>query len=101
MSKIKSLTDSNFHSTVDNLDVVLIKFGADWCGPCKALAPILEQVANEVSYPVFEVDVDDAMDIAAEYKIRGVPTLLVLKKGQLHARHSGLTTKENILKLAE
>ncbi len=101
MSKIKSLTDSDFHSTVDSLDVVMIKFGASWCGPCKALAPILEQVADEASFPIYDVDVDDAMDIAVEYKIRSVPTIIVLKKGLLHASHCGMTTKEKVLKLAQ
>ncbi len=101
MSNIKSLTDSDFHSTVDSQELVLVKFGATWCGPCKALAPIIEQLAGEVSYPVYEVDVDDAMDVASEFKIRGVPTVIVFKNGQVHKRLSGLTTKENLLKLFE
>lgn len=101
MSKIKSLTDSDFHSTVDSQELVLVKFGATWCGPCKALAPVLDQIAEEVPYPVYDVDVDEAMDIAVELKIRGVPTVIAFKKGAVHKRLTGLTSKENILKLAE
>ena len=101
MSKIQVLTDSDFHSIVDGQDVVMVKFGATWCGPCKALAPIIDQLAGEVTYPVYEVDVDDAMDIATEFKIRGVPTVIVFKNGQVHKRISGLTTKDVLLKLFE
>jgi len=101
MSKLKVLTDSDFHSTVDSQDLVLVKFSATWCGPCKALAPVVDKIAEEVSYPIYEVDIDDAMDVAAEFKIRGVPTLIAFKNGKVHNRLSGVASKENILKLAE
>jgi thioredoxin 1 len=101
MSKIKSLTDSDFHSAVDSAEVAMVDFGAEWCRPCKMLEPIMDAIAEEVSHSVFKVDVDEAGDLAQEFRIMSVPTVIVFKNGQVHKRFSGLTSKENILKLFE
>lgn len=101
MSKVTSLTDSDFHSAVDNKEFALVDFGAEWCSPCKALEPIIEQIATEVAYPVFKVDVDECGVISKEFKIMSVPTLIVFKNGQIYKRFSGFTSKANILKLFE
>ena len=101
MSNIKTLTEENFDSAVLEVKgTVMVDFGAEWCGPCKALEPVIEKVASESSFQVFKVDVDDCPNIAKKYNIRGVPTVLVFKDGQVAKTNVGLTSKETLLKLA-
>ncbi len=98
------VNDSNFESEVLKADrPVLVDFGATWCGPCKALAPIVDKIADENvgKVKVAKVDIDDSPGVAQKYGIRGVPTVLVFKSGEKKAQHVGLTTKENLLKLLE
>lgn len=98
---IKSLTDENFTSEVlESKGTVMVDFGAEWCGPCKALEPIMEKVASEVECQVFKVDVDDCPIFAKKFNIRSVPTVLVFKNGKVDKTSVGLTNKEALLKLA-
>ncbi|MBK6692625.1 MAG: thioredoxin [Myxococcales bacterium] len=103
-ANIIELTDQSFDTEVIKSQVpVLVDFTATWCGPCKALAPIVEKIANETAgkYKVAKVDIDDCPGVAQKYGIRSVPTVLVFKGGERKAQHVGLTTKENLLKLLE
>jgi len=96
------LTDDNFESEVLKSSVpVLVDIGATWCGPCKALAPILQGLANDAAgkYKVAKLDIDDAASTARKYRVMSVPTVLVFHGGQLKAQHVGLTNKETLLKL--
>ncbi|MFO0671689.1 MAG: thioredoxin [Polyangiaceae bacterium] len=98
------LSDASFDSEVIKSNVpVLVDFTATWCGPCKALAPVVEKIANENpgKYKVAKVDIDDCPQTAQKYGIRSVPTVLVFKSGEKKAQHVGVTTKENLLKLLE
>jgi thioredoxin 1 len=81
----------------------LVDFTATWCGPCKALAPIVDQIANELGdkVKVGKLDVDDSPLTAGKYGVRGVPTVMVFKNGQRSAQHVGLTTKQKLLALVE
>lgn len=100
MSKVVSLTDKNFDTEVLGAEVALVDFGATWCGPCKRLEPIVEKVAEEnPDLKVFKVDVDDCPGIASKFKIRGVPTILVFKNGQVANQSVGLVNKESLLNL--
>ena len=79
------ITDSNFQSEVLNSDIpVLIDFGAVWCGPCKAIAPIVDQLAIDYQnkLKVGKIDVDDNRDTAIKFGIRSVPTVLIFKNGK-------------------
>jgi thioredoxin 1 len=80
---------------------VLVDFTATWCGPCKALAPVVERVASENAgrVKVVTVDTDASPEAARRYGIRGVPTLLVFRNGEKTAGHVGLATKEKVLAL--
>ena len=101
---IIELTDANFESEVLKSDVpVLVDFTATWCGPCKALAPIVDQIATELDgkVKVGKLDVDDSPLTAGKYGVRGVPTVMVFKNGQRSAQHVGLTTKQKLLALVE
>lgn len=85
-SKVLTLTDSNFQSEVlDSKDPVLVDFWAVWCGPCRAIAPAIEELAGEYDgrARVGKLNVDENQKIAAQFGIRSIPTLLVFKGGKV------------------
>jgi len=101
-SNVIELNDSNFEAEVTkSTQPVLVDFGATWCGPCKALEPIVKKLADETvgKYKVCKIDIDDAPAITAKFGVRGVPTVLVFKNGERTGQHVGVTTKENLLKM--
>jgi len=102
--KVKVFNDSNFDSEVLGSTVpVLVDFTASWCGPCKALAPIIDQVAGELEgkATVGKLDVDDSPVTAGKFGVRGVPTVMVFKNGERVGQHVGLTTKARLLELLD
>ena len=90
------LTSSNFDASVlASSDLVLVDFWAPWCGPCKLMAPVMEELAGELTEVVFaKVNVDDHSDIAQRYNILSIPTFLIFKGGQVVDQFSGSMTKE-------
>ena len=95
------INDLNFETEVLKSDKpVLIDFTATWCGPCKAIAPMVEELANETigEYKIAKLDIDEAPATAAKFGIRGVPTLVALKDGKEVARHVGANTSKAKLK---
>jgi thioredoxin 1 len=100
--KVQVFNDLNFEQEVVNSNVpVLVDFTATWCGPCKALAPIIDQIAGDLDgkVKVGKLDVDDSPITAGKFGVRGVPTIMVFKNGQRAAQHVGLTTKQKLLEL--
>jgi len=96
---IVELDSSNFESTIKDASVpVLVDFWAPWCGPCKAIAPILEELAGEMgdSVKVCKVNVDNNSEIAGKFEIRAIPTILIFKKGQISETVVGLTSKDDL-----
>jgi thioredoxin len=94
--------DMNFETEVlQSGETVLVDFTAAWCGPCKRLAPIVEEVAEAVKgkVKVGKLDIDEAPITASKLGIRSVPTLIVFKDGKAAGQHLGLTTKAKILDL--
>lgn len=100
--KVHVFNDLNFDSEVLKSDSpVLVDFTATWCGPCKALAPIVDQIASELDgkVKVGKLDIDDNPMTAGKYGVRGVPTVMVFKAGERAAQHVGLTTKQKLIAL--
>ena len=101
MSNIIETDDSNFESEVLKAEIpVLVDFWAPWCGPCKAIAPILEQISDEQGdkIKIVKVNVDDNQKYAADFGIRSIPTLLIFNKGELKNQIVGSIPKAEIEK---
>jgi thioredoxin 1 len=95
--------DQNFDQEVLQASgPVLVDFTATWCGPCKILGPIVEQLADEFAgkLKVAKVDVDHAPGVAAKYGIRSVPTVMVFQGGQKKGQHIGLAKRDKLLELS-
>jgi len=92
---------SNFNTIINSETPVLIDFFADWCGPCKMLAPILKQVKDDLGegIKVIKIDVDQNQMLAAKYQVRGVPTMLLFKSGKQVWRQSGVLQKDQIISI--
>jgi thioredoxin 1 len=100
--KLRTLTDSNFDQEIKN-GVVLVDFWAEWCGPCRRIAPIVEELAGvyDGRATVAKLNVDENPSIPGRFMIRGIPTLLLFKNGQLADTLVGLAPKEDIARMIE
>ncbi len=98
---IKKLNSENFDVEVLNKDgKVLVDFYADWCGPCKMVAPVLEEIAGEQSdVTIGKVNVDDCPELAIRYKVASIPTMILFDKGNVSAIKIGFADKEAVLKM--
>ncbi|MBP8913014.1 MAG: thioredoxin [Phycisphaerae bacterium] len=93
------LSDASFDETVNNTtEPVLVDFWAPWCGPCKMLTPIIEQVADEFAgkAKVCKLNTDQARDTAVEFGISAIPTVILFKDGQIQKKWVGLTSKKEL-----
>jgi thioredoxin 1 len=95
---VKALNDSNFETEVLNAEeTVLVDFFATWCGPCRIMSPVIDEIADEnPSVKVCKVDVDEARDVAIKYGIMSIPTLMIFKNGEVTKSFIGVTDKEEI-----
>ena len=97
---VTQVTENNFEEVVLNADLpVLVDFWAEWCGPCGVVAPIVEQIAEELDgqLKVAKVNVDDAQDLAGRYNIMSIPTLILFKNGEPVEQIVGAMSKEQLL----
>lgn len=100
MGNLVNVNKDSFEAEVLSSDKpVIVDFWAEWCGPCKALAPILDEISNEVEgAKVVKVNVDEAGELAQQYGIRGIPTLIFFKDGEVKSTLVGNQPKAEILK---
>ena len=98
MGKAVEITDSNFNEIVTKNDVVLVDFWAEWCGPCRMIAPMIEELANEYDGKavIGKLDVDNNQESSIKFGLRSIPTLLVFKNGEMVDRHVGAVPKETL-----
>lgn len=101
--EIKYISQDNYKEEVLQAQVpVLMDIWAPWCGPCKMLMPVLEEISKETdAFQIVKVNADEEPDIVSEYKVSSIPTLIVVKDGKEVNRSVGLISKEAILKLIE
>jgi thioredoxin 1 len=100
--KLKTLTDGNFDAEIGS-GVVLVDFWAEWCGPCRRLEPIVDELAGEFDgrATIAKLNVDEHPNVPSRFMIRGIPTLLLFKDGHLAETVVGLTPKEDLTRLIE
>ena len=95
---VKILNDNNFHSFKDEKKIALVDFYADWCGPCRKVAPLIHEIADEhPEYAIGKINVDYAPNLSQEFGIVSIPTLIALKDGDEAGRVVGFRSKESIL----
>jgi thioredoxin 1 len=102
MSNIIHLNESNFDDSVKD-GVVLVDFSAEWCGPCKMLTPIIEELANDYSAKakICKVDIDKDDALAMRFNVRGVPTVLIYKDGEVVETLVGFRSKDDFKKILD
>ena len=100
---LEHLSKANFNEKTNSADqVVVVDFFATWCGPCKMLTPVLEKAADELTnVPFYKVDIDEEMELANQYKIMTVPTLLFFKGGTLVFQNSGVINRKQLESMLE
>ena len=100
MTDIKNLNLDNFDNEISSSNIpVLVDFWAEWCGPCKQIGPVLEEISDEMKDQVIiaKHNIDQEPNTPTKYGIKGIPTMLLFKGGELKATKVGATTKSNIV----
>jgi thioredoxin 1 len=103
MSELINLNKESFEKAVTEDKTVLVDFWAPWCGPCKAIAPILGEIAAELgdAVSIYKVNVDDNTELAQEHGVNSIPTILVYKGGSLSETLVGVKSKEDLISIIQ
>lgn len=100
---IEDLNSDNFDEMIKSSEIVIVDVKAEWCGPCKALSPILDQVASELGNKclIGKLDADQNRDLCETLEVRNIPTLFFYKNGELKERTVGMKTKKEIISIID
>ena len=101
---IKHITNSNFEQEVINADkLVVVDFWATWCGPCRAIGPVIDELANQYSGDVVigKINVDEERELSTRYKVMSIPTIMLFKNGEVVDKVIGLRSKEELVELID
>lgn len=90
-------TKEEFQKEVLDKDFVVVDFYADWCGPCRMIAPFLEEIQAEMNVPLVKINIDDLPDIATEYDVMSIPTVIIFKKGEAVSSNVGASSKNRLI----
>lgn len=93
----KIISNNNFDEVKESKGKVLVDFYADWCGPCKMLMPVMEEISKD--YDVYKVNVDENSDLAQQFGVMSIPTVMIFEDGQEANKFVGIKTKNEILEL--
>ena len=95
----KKITDSNFNKIVESENLIMLDFWAEWCGPCKAIGPIIEELSEELEdiMTVGKVNVDENPELSEMFEIRTIPTILILEDGEVIGQHVGSASKDELI----
>ena len=96
---MKAITNSNFNEFITSDEVRIIKLGAEWCGPCKTISPILDEISNDLdnNLQIAKINIDENPETPQKYNVRSVPTLLLFKDGEVVASKVGAISKSQLL----
>mgnify|MGYP000155202598 CR=1 FL=1 len=94
---VKKINSSEFEQGLKIIRLSLLNFSAEWCGPCKMLAPVMEQLSDEITdVEFYNIDVDENPDLAREYRIMNIPAVIAIKGGQVAGQQIGLVSKDDM-----
>ena len=98
MAKTLEITDSNFNDVISKNKTVLVDFWAEWCGPCRMIGPVIEELANEYEGKAIigKLDVDSNQESSVKYGVRSIPTILTFKDGEIVDRQVGAVPKKTL-----
>jgi thioredoxin 1 len=103
MGNTLEITDSNFNDVISKNETVLVDFWAEWCGPCRMISPIIEELANEYKGKVIigKLDVDSNQESSIKYGVRSIPTILTFKDGEIVDKQVGAVPKEKLKNIVD
>ena len=103
MGKTLEITDSNFNDVISKNKTVLVDFWAEWCGPCRMIGPVIEELANEYEGKAIigKLDVDSNQESSVKYGVRSIPTILTFKDGEIVDRQVGAVPKETLTNIID
>ena len=103
MGKTLEITDSNFNNVISKNKTVLVDFWAEWCGPCRMIGPVIEELANEYEGKAIigKLDIDSNQESSVKYGVRSIPTILTFKDGEIIDRQVGAVPKKTLTNIID